>query len=317
MKKRFYLITLVLMLSLLAACGTNNTNNNETTAINPDDPISLGTFIDTEGGILGNIALLALENEGYTMQDEIQFGTPDVQRNALLQEELDMGIDYTGNGQFYTEGLDESIWRDAEEGYEAVKAYDAENNNLTWLKPAAANNTEMLAVTQDFADENNLSDLDDFADYVNDGGEVTFITSQLFAEKQLGLLGMEEEYGFTLDSDQLIILPHGNTTEMISALANGTDDVNVALVYGTDGALPDLDLVVLDDPLSIPPVYEPSVIINSDVLAKYPSVETIVEDVFSTLTLEDLQVMNKQVIVDGLSPKDVAQDYLTEEGFLD
>lgn len=91
--------------------------------------------------------------------------------------------------------------------------------------------------------------MDDFADYVNDGGEVTLITSQLFAEKELGLLGMEEEYGFNLDSDQIIMLPHGNTAEMISALVQGTDDVNVSLVYGTDGSLPDLNLVVLEDPL--------------------------------------------------------------------
>ena len=155
------------------------------------------------------------------------------------------------------------------------------------------------------------------SDYVNDGGEVTLITSQLFAEKELGLLGMEEEYGFNLDSDQIIMLPHGNTAEMISALVQGTDDVNVSLVYGTDGSLPDLNLVVLEDPLSIPPVFEPSVVVRAEVLEKYPDIQKIVEDVFATINLENLQHMNKDVIVDGLSPKDVARDYLTEEGFLD
>ncbi|MDW7660186.1 MAG: glycine betaine ABC transporter substrate-binding protein, partial [Bacillota bacterium] len=109
-------------------------------------------------------------------------------------------------------------------------------------------------------------------------------------------------------------LSHGNTAETISALANGTDDVNVALVYGTDGSLPDLDLVVLDDPLSIPPVFEPSVIVRAEVLEKYPEIKEIIEDVFDTLTLENLQLMNKKVIVDGLSPKDVAKEHLVEEG---
>lgn len=314
-KNKLLILALVMVFALLSACSSNSNKENEEK--NSDDPIVLGSFVDTEGGILGNMVLLALENNGYTITDKVQFGTPDVHRNALLQAELDIGIDYTGNGQYYSEGFDEEIWGDVEEGYESIKSYDEENNELIWLAPANANNTEMLAVKQDFAKENDLETLEDFADYVNDGGKVKFITSQLFAEKNMGLLGMEEGYGFKLEPEQLIMLPHGNTAETISALAKGTDDVNVALVYGTDGSLPDLDLVVLDDPLSIPPVFEPSVIVRSEVLEKYPEIQEIIEDIFKELELEDLQVMNKNVIVDGLSPLDVAKDYLTEEGYLD
>ncbi|PTQ79796.1 osmoprotectant transport system substrate-binding protein [Trichococcus patagoniensis] len=315
-KSKLYIFTLVLVLSVLSACGSSiDKDNNE--AKNSDDPIVLGSFVDTEGGILGNMVLLALEENGYTITDKVQFGTPDVQRNALLQGELDIGIDYTGNGQYYSEGFEEEVWGDIEEGYNSIKTYDEENNGLTWLEPAKANNTEMLAVKREFAETNNLKTLEDFADYVNNGGQVKFITSQLFAEKNMGLLGMEEGYGFKLQPDQLIMLPHGNTAETISALANGTDDVNVALVYGTDGSLPDLDLVVLEDPLSIPPVFEPSVVIRSEILEKYPEIKDVIENTFKTLTLENLQNMNKKVIVDGLSPKDVAKDHLIEEGILE
>ena len=317
MKKNTLLfIATSLIFILLTACNSSKDETSEET-VNPDDPIVLRSFVDTEGGILGNMVLLILEENGYNITDKVQFGTPDVHRNALLQDELDIGIDYTGNGQYYAENVDEEVWRDASEGYETIKKYDEENNELIWLAPADANNTEMLAVKKEFAEKNGLETLDDFADYVNDGGEVTLITSQLFAEKELGLLGMEEEYGFNLDSDQIIMLPHGNTAEMISALVQGTDDVNVSLVYGTDGSLPDLNLVVLEDPLSIPPVFEPSVVVRAEVLEKYPDIQKIVEDVFATINLENLQHMNKDVIVDGLSPKDVARDYLTEEGFLD
>ncbi len=313
-KKYVSILVLVLLVAVLSACSSND---EEAEAINPDDPIVLGSFVDTEGGILGNILLLALEEKGYTVEDNVQFGTPDVHRNALLQGELDIGIDYTGNGQFYSEGLEEEIWRDAEEGYNSIKEYDEENNNLIWLSPAQANNTEMLAVKKEFAEANNLVTLEDFAKYVNDGGEVKFITSELFAQKEMGLLGMEEGYGFKLEPEQLIMLPHGNTAEMISALANDTDGVNVALVYGTDGSLVDLDMLVLEDPLSIPPVFEPSPIVREEVLEKYPEIEAIIEDVFKTLDLETLQEMNKKVIVDGLSPKDVAEEHLKEEDIIE
>lgn len=314
-RNKIVLMSLAIVFSVLTACSAP-VNGSKTEARNSDDPIVLGSFVDTEGGILGNMVLLALENKGYTITDKVQFGTPDVHRNALLQGELDIGIDYTGNGQYYSEGFDEAVWGDAKKGYESIKSYDKEKNKLVWLEPAKANNTEMLAVKKEFAETNNLKSLKDFATYVNNGGEVKFITSQLFAEKNMGLLGMEKGYGFKLKPDQLIMLPHGNTAETIKALANGTDGVNVALVYGTDGSLPDLNLVVLEDPLSIPPVFEPSVIVRAEVLDKYPELKGIIENVFKTLDLEKLQIMNKKVIVDGLSPKDVAKEHLKTEGIV-
>ena len=313
-----FISSFLLLILVLVGCGADDGGQADDDVTNSaEDPIIIGSFIDTEGGILGNMLLLALEDEGYTMTDKVQFGTPDVQRKALLEDELHIGIDYTGNGQFYSEGIDEEVWRDRDEGYEAIKEYDKEENGLVWLQPAEANNTEMLAVKEAFADENNLDTLEDFARYVNEGGEVKFITSQLFAEKEQGLLGMEEGYGFELTSDQLIMLPHGNTAEMITALENETDDVNVSLVYGTDGSLPDLNMKVLKDPLSIPPVFEPSAIVQAAILEKYPEIQDIIEEVFTTLDLETLQIMNKKVIVDGQSARDVAQEHLNEAGLLD
>ena len=313
-KKIIAAVIAVFTMSILAACGASET---EGEVKNPDDAITLGSFVDTEGGILGNMILLALEDEGYLIEDKVQFGTPDVHRNALLQGELDLGIDYTGNGQFYSEGIEEDIWRDKDAGYDAIRAYDEENNGLVWMKPANANNTEALAVKREFAEANGLSTMEDFAEYVNGGGEVKLITSQLFAEKMTGLLGMEAGYGFELESDQMILLPHGNTAETLKALADGTDGVNVALAYGTDGSLADLDLVLLEDTLSIPPVYEPSAIIRKEVLDKYPEIQEIVENVFSLLDKENLQQMNKEVIVDGLAPRDVAETFLKDNGILE
>lgn len=315
-KKIATMIISLMTMGILAACGTGD-GGADGEIKNSGDPISIGSFIDTEGGILGNMILLSLEDEGYEIEDKVQFGTPDIQRNALLQGELDMGVDYTGNGQFYNEGSDEEIWRDREKGYENIKEYDETENSLVWLKPANANNTEALAVKREFADENEIKSMEDFAKYVNDGGEIKFITSQLFAEKEAGLLGLENAYGFKLTPDQMILLPHGNTAETIKALADGTDGVNVALAYATDGSLADLNLMIIDDPMSIPPVYEPSAIIRKEVLDKYPEVKEAVEEVFSLLTKVNLQEMNKKVIVDGLSPKDVAKEFLKENNVID
>jgi len=154
-----------------------------------------------------------------------------------------------------------------------------------------------------------------FAAYVNKGGQVKLICSQTFADNQLGLVGLEEAYGFKLKKDQLIILASGNTAEMLKALSEGISGVNVSLVYGTDGALDTMQLLVLDDPLNIPPVYLPAPVLRGARLKEYPAIPEILKPVFDSLTLETLQSLNAEVAYKGRNAGDVALEYLEKMGF--
>ena len=151
-------------------------------------------------------------------------------------------------------------------------------------------------------------------DFVNAGNAVKLICSAAFVENPLGLIGYEEAYGFKLTEDQLIILSSGNTAEMLKALSEGTSGVNASLVYGTDGALDQMNLVVLEDPLHVPPVYLPAPVIRGEVLETYPEIEGLLKPVFESLTLERLQKLNSQVAYDGRDAAEVAKEYLTENG---
>ena len=194
----------------------------------------MATMIDTEGPLLGNMVIMLLKQAGFEVVDKTEFGTPDILRKALMQKEVDLVIDYTGSGQYYHDGTDESAWSDAKKGYELIKKLDKEANNLIWLTPANANNTEALAVTRQFSESNKITSMEDLAKHVNNKGKIKLITASSFAENIKGLRGLEEAYNFKLTNDQLIILASGNTTEMLKALIEGKDDVNVSLVYGTD-----------------------------------------------------------------------------------
>ena len=182
--------------------------------------------------------------------------------------------------------------------------------------PALANNTEMIAVRRDFADQNDITTMYDLSAYINSGKEFKLICSASFAENAMGLLGYEEAYDFKLSNDQLITLSSGNTAEMLLALVEGTSGVNASLVYGTDGYLDKMDLVVVEDPEYVPPVYLPAPVIRGEVLAQYPEIEDILAPVFETLTLETLQKLNARVAYDGEDAAVVANDYLTDNGFL-
>jgi osmoprotectant transport system substrate-binding protein len=279
-------------------------------------PVTVASFIDTEGALLGKMLVLLLESKKIPVNDKTEFGTPDVLRKALEAGELDLVIDYTGSGQYYHEGQDPAVWSDPQKGYEMTRKLDKEKNNIVWLTPAKANNTEMLAVKRDFGEANNLRDMNDFARYVNSGQKVKLICAAGFAENRLGLPGYEQAYSFKLREDQLIILSSGNTTEMIKALVDGTNGVNVSLVYGTDGALDKMNLVVLKDPKNVPPVYLPAPVIRGKVLESYPQIEALLKPVFESLDLETLQRLNARVAFEGQEARAVARDYLVSKGFL-
>ena len=115
---------------------------------------------------------------------------------------------------------------------------------------------------------------------------------------------------FELRDDQLLVLSGGNTAATMRAAAQQTSGVNGAMTYGTDGGLTALGLRVLEDTLGVQPVYQPAPVIREDVLAQYPDIEGLLNDVFATLDLVTLQTLNADVAVNGRSADQVAREYL-------
>jgi len=314
---------LVAAMLALAGCGasassgaTTTTANSAASAPKTGPEIKFGSYVDTEGQVVGSAIVQLLKANGYTVVDKTKFGTPEVVRKAYVQGDLDGALDYTGSGAFYVGPESDPVWSDAAKGYERVKAQDLAKNGIVWLAPAPANNTEAIAVKKDFAAANNLSTLEDLAAYVKGGGTIKVIGGQTWIDRALGLKGIQKAYGFTLAKSNLIGLSDGNTAQFIKALANGTDGVNAAEVYATDGGLADLGLVVLKDPKSIPPVYNPAPVFRKATIAAYPGLPALLEGLTKTLTVEKLQVLNKSVAIDGKDPKAVAKQFLTENRLL-
>jgi len=280
-------------------------------------PITVGSKIDTEGALLGNMIFLLLESEGYQVVDRIQTGATSVVREAIISGEIDIYPEYTGNGYYLFSGQSEAeIWKDAQSAWEKVKELDAEANAIIWLKPAPANNTWAIAVPQSLAEEENLSSLEDLAEYINQGGYFKIAGSEEFISSEAALPGFEKAYGFKLASDQILAFSSGNTALTEQAAASGTDGVNAAMAYGTDGQLAALNLKVLEDSLSVQPVYEPAPIIRKEVLDLYPEIEELLNPVFQSLDLQTLQILNSKIAVNGEDPRSVAENYLKENDFL-
>ncbi len=304
------LMTLVLMAGAFTSLPAARAEENA------PGPITVATMIDSEGAVLGGMMVLLLRQAGFEVVDRTEFGTPDILRAALMSGEVDLVLDYTGSGQYYHQTESTDAWSDPVAGYELTRDLDREVNDLIWLTPANANNTEGLAVRRAFAREHGLKTVADLAAYINAGKPVKLIAAASFAENVKGLIGFEEAYGFRLRADQLITLASGNTAEMLKALYEQRDGVNVSLVYGTDGTLSEMDLVVLEDPESIPPVYLPTSVLRGELHRMYPQIEEILKPLFLSLTLETLQGLNAQAVFGEKAARDVAAEYLREIGLL-
>lgn len=281
-------------------------------------PVVVGSKIDTEGAVLGQIIITLLENKGIQVVDKTKTGTTDVVRQALLSGEIDIYPEYTGTAlsQFFPKAtIPPGTTSNGTKSWELCKQLD-QPNGIVWLKPSPANNTWAIAVPKKLADSKQMTTLVDWAQYIRSGNPVKLVCSQEFVDRSDALPAFEKAYDFTLSSSQLVILAGGDTAQTEAAASQGTDGANAAMAYGTDGSLAALDLVVLQDPKGVQPVYEPTPIIRDAVLKTYPEISGILDPVFQNLTLETLQKLNGKVAVDGTDPKQVARDYLKAAGYI-
>jgi osmoprotectant transport system substrate-binding protein len=185
-----------------------------------------------------------------------------------------------------------------------------------WLIPAPANNTWVIAVRRDLAERQHFATMDDFANYVKEGGRIKLAASAEFVESPSALPAFEATYGFRMSDEQLLTLSGGNTAATLRAAAEEMSGVNAAMAYGTDGALAALGLVALRDDKGAQIVYAPAPVVREQVLQEHPEIRTVLDPVFATLTLETLQKLNAEIAVDGEEAGAVAVSYLRSKNFL-
>lgn len=279
-------------------------------------PVVVGSKIDTEGALLGQMMLLLLRSRGLDVEDQTEFGTTPIVRKAIKSGQLDLYPEYTGNGAFFFDSVESEVWRDADRAYATVKELDREQNDLLWLQPAPANNTWAIAVRRELARRHDLTTLEDFAEFVNSGGRVKLACCEEFVNREDVLPAFQEAYSFSLQEEQLLVFSGCNTSQTEQAAARGTSGVNFAMAFGTDGSLSALDLRVLEDTKNIQPVYQPAPLIRQEVKQRYPEIPSILAPLFRTLDRETLQKLNSRIAVEGRPAEEVARQYLQEQGML-
>jgi osmoprotectant transport system substrate-binding protein len=275
--------------------------------------VIVASKLDTEATLLGNMILLALRQAGVPAEGRLALGPTRLVRGALLAGEIDLYPEYTGNAAFFFQREEDPAWRDAERAAAMAAELDRERNNLVWLDRAKANNTWAIAVRRDVATRERLRTMSDF---FAAAPRLRLAASAEFVESPAALPAFERAYGASFPRDRITTLPGGDTAVTMRAAAQGISGVDSAMVYGTDGGIAALDLVVMADDRNAQIVYEPAPVVRAAVLERFPAIRTALDPVFAALDADTLRRLNARIAVEGRPAAQVAREHLVATGAL-
>ncbi len=301
-RKTLLILAIVVILAALI-WGLSGRNDGEKT-------LTVGAKNFTEQYILGHIISYLLQDAGFRVNE--QFGTGStVTREGLVTGQTDLYPDDTGTAWAVYLSHSDVVINDPVELFNRVKEEDL-NNGIIWLDRTPVDNTYALAIKSDCIDEYGAS-LSELAEYNNaHPGELIFGTDQEFYERADGFWEMAEVYGMKIDRSLLKMMDVGLTFESINR-----GQIDVAMVFATDGKLREYNLAVLEDDKQFFPVYNLAVTVRKEVLDKYPEIEEILRPLSQHLDNETMQALNYEVDANEIPADRVAREFLLEKGLID
>ncbi|GEN25254.1 glycine/betaine ABC transporter substrate-binding protein [Halomonas cupida] len=262
----------------------------------------------TEQQLIASMTSQYLDNLGYDVETRAGMGSA-VLRQAQENGQIDLYWEYTGTSLINYNDVTESL--SPEETYQRVKELDAEKG-LVWLEPSAANNTYALAMRADSIEETGISTLSELAQAVNDGQELSFAMNAEFYAREDGWRPLQQAYDFRVGRADVKRMDSGLVYQ---ALRDG--QVEVGLVFATDGRIPAFDFQVLEDDQNFFPAYALTPVVHEDTLAENPELEAQMNALSALLDDDTMAQLNAQVDVDRETIEDVAHNFLVENELIE
>lgn len=323
-KSLIKLAGLVAVLALtLAGCGSVVGGGSQAAGAladvdNSDFSYTVGSKDFTEQLILGQIAVQALEATGADVTDQTNLAGTDAVRAALVNGDVDMYWEYSGTNWINHLGNTDPVFP-AEEQYRVAKEAELEENNIVLLERAPFNNTYALAMRQEAPEEvpalEGVKTLSDIGPLIqNNPDAATLCLESEFRSRNDGLPGMEEAYGYEFPEGNVFLFDTGVVYDRTDA----GDPCNFGEVFTTDGRILALDLTLLEDDQDFFPVYNPAINTRQEVYQENKQgLEETFTPVADALDTDAMRQLNASVDVNGEAPEDVAEEWLTDQGFIE
>ena len=281
----------------VAACGSGDDADSPT--------IVVATFNFGESLILGEIYAQVLEAEGYSVEKNLGLGSREVVKPALESGEIGLVPEYTGSlGNFLgvvPTADEQSTWQEVKDAFEA--------NGVTLLAYAPAQDKNGFVVTGETAASLGLSRVSDLAPVAAD---LVFGGPPECPERLNCLPGLESVYGLTFAEFKPLDVGGPLT---VAALEAG--DIDVGVLFTTDGVIAAKGFVLLDDDRGLNPAENIVPAVRLDIVEAYgDDFVDLLNSVSAQINTPELTEMNRRAGIDQDDPADIAAEWLADKGFV-
>jgi osmoprotectant transport system permease protein len=264
--------------------------------------IIIGSKNFTEQVILGELLAQHIENHTKLKVDRrFNLGGTFIAHEAVKAGKIAGYVEYTGTS--FTTILKEKPISDAESVYQKVKAYYDQKLKLAVMKPLGFENTFAMIIRGEDAEKWQIKSLSEIGKY---SSQMKAGFGYEFLERADGYPGLSKTYN----------LKFANINQMELGLmyqALKEKQVDFIAANSTDGLIPVLNLVILEDDKKYFPPYQAIPIFNQEILQKYPELTNTINQLAGKVSTTAIQKMNYQVDNQSQPVEKVVSEWLKSQ----
>jgi osmoprotectant transport system substrate-binding protein len=261
----------------------------------------------TEQQLMAEMTNQLLQAKGFKTDKRAGLGTAPL-RQAQEAGQVDVYWEYTGTSLITFNKVTDKL--DAAATYAKVKELDAAKG-LVWLNPSKANNTYALAMRKADADAKKIKSLSDLAAKVKGGENLKFASNAEFYSRPDGLGPLQQTYGFEFGRENVVRMDTGLVYQALK-----DKQVDVGLVFATDGRVPAFDFVILADDKNYFPSYALTPVVRKETLDKNPKLAEILNGLSAKLDDSSMAKLNASVDVDKKTVEEVSTGFLRSQNLI-
>lgn len=272
----------------------------------PAQDVVVGSKNFPESRLLGEMLTLLIEEQtDLDVEHKASLGGTSICFDALREGDIDLYPEYTGTAWSVVLGETERV-SDPMRTYFHVAARYRERYDLVWLSPFGLNNKYELAVDEARAEELGLRTISDLRAV---GGSLRCAFSIEFMDRPDGYPGLAQYYGLQLGDVRA--MEHGLAYTAVAA-----GEVDLIDAYSTDGKLSRYRLRMLEDDRGFFPPYHAAPVVRAETLAAHPFLREVLDRLAFRIDDERMRRLNYAVEEEKREFRDVAREFLAEEGLV-
>lgn len=296
-KKAIFVFACATLICGLASCSDKKAENTVT--------IIDGDFAEMK--FFTQIAKILIEDKTSLKADVQDSMASSLAFEQIKSGKMDIYMSYDGSLLTAYLGKDTSDVPEGTSLYDYANQLGKETANVMLTPKLGEENTYIVAVNKELADKYQLKCISDLKQYAP---ELVFAAEHEFFDKG------STHYDAFVDFYDISFKKGITIDRGLKYTGMSSGNMDVTIVYTTDGLNQKFNLVKLTDDKDFFPEYNGAYLVRADLYKDYPGLENVFDSLEEKFTDELCTEVNYQIDVEDKDPYDVAYRFLEEHGFL-